>query len=381
MNRIVVKSSNRMIRSVALLTALAGCGEPGDEPLPGAPQDASEDAPEDAPEDQEDPQEDQEDTEGGEGTEQEPPVPVERIELSLGDLVFQARAAGPEGGELVVLLHGFPTTSYAFEPQLRALGSAGYRAVAPDLRGYSPGARPEGADDYALVELAGDVVAMADALSADRFHLVGHDWGAAIGWLVSGFFGDRVSSFTAISIPHPAAFQRAMLDPATGQLQASQYASFLRSEGAAARLLAEDAALLRALYGQDGAEDAAELFGDVDLSGPGRVPDAHVTEYLDVVGDESTLDRALHYYRANWGGLEDPETSLDGLVVSAPTLYVWGDRDFSVTRAAAEGSEQFVVGPSYEFVVRPGAGHWIPELDADWLTDVISAHIEDHAEP
>ncbi|MEM9459204.1 MAG: alpha/beta hydrolase [Myxococcota bacterium] len=369
MNRIVVKSSNRMIRSVALLTALAGCGEPQDEPMPGAPQDAPAD-----------PQEDQEDTESGEGTEQEPSIPVERIELSLGDLVFQARAAGPEGGELVVLLHGFPTTSYAFEPQLRALGSAGYRAVAPDLRGYSPGARPDEVQDYALVELAGDVVAMADELCADRFHLVGHDWGAAIGWLVSGFFGDRVSSFTAISIPHPAAFQRAMLDPATGQLQASQYASFLRSEGAAARLLAEDAALLRALYGQDGAEDVVEVFGDVDLSGPGRLPDAHVAEYLDIVGDASTLDRALHYYRANWGGLEDPETSLDGLVVQSPTLYIWGDRDFSVTRAAAEGSADFVVGSSYELLVRPGAGHWIPELDADWLTDVISAHIEDHAE-
>ena len=111
---------------------------------------------------------------------------VTLTQISVGDFTFDVRVAGPEDGEVVILLHGFPQTSYEWRHQLAALGEAGYRAVAPDQRGYSPGARPPNVEDYAATLLAEDVIGLADAIDADRFHIVGHDWGAAVqpsrGW-------------------------------------------------------------------------------------------------------------------------------------------------------------------------------------------------------
>src|SRR5262249_3833726 len=103
-------------------------------------------------------------------------------EIRAGEFVFRARVAGPTSGEPVILLHGFPQNSYEWRSPLRALGHAGYRAIAPDQRGYSPGARPSGVDGYRIPAIAADVTAIADALGIGKFHLVGHDWGAGVAW-------------------------------------------------------------------------------------------------------------------------------------------------------------------------------------------------------
>ena len=111
---------------------------------------------------------------------------MESIELAVGDLVFDARATGPADGALALLLHGFPQTSFAWRHQLEVLAAAGYRAVAPDQSGYSPRARPAEVEEYRSDRLVGDVLGMADVLGVDRFHLVGHDWGGAVAWQVTG---------------------------------------------------------------------------------------------------------------------------------------------------------------------------------------------------
>ncbi|MBM4268330.1 MAG: alpha/beta hydrolase [Deltaproteobacteria bacterium] len=131
-----------------------------------------------------------------------------RIEAS--GFVFDARATGPESGELVLLLHGFPQSSLEWEAQLEALGRAGYRAVAPDQRGYSRDARPVEVEAYWQDLLAADAIAIADALGARRFHVVGHDWGAAIAWQVAMLVPERIVSLTAVSVPHPNAFANAL---------------------------------------------------------------------------------------------------------------------------------------------------------------------------
>ena len=125
--------------------------------------------------------------------------------IEVGDFVFDARVSGPDGGEPVFLLHGVPSTSDQWRHQIRALGEAGYRVVAPDQRGYSAGARPPDVDDYAIELIADDVAGMADALGIDRFHVVGHDFGGAAAWAVAGRHPGRVLSLTSISTPHPAA--------------------------------------------------------------------------------------------------------------------------------------------------------------------------------
>src|SRR5205807_9057314 len=131
---------------------------------------------------------------------------VEHLEIPVGKFAFDARAAGPADGELVLLLHGFPQSSWEWRSQLSALGDAGYRAVAPDQRGYSPRARPDGVERYEVEHLVADVLAIADWLGGHRFHLVGHDWGAAVAWAVGGTHPERLHTLSIVSVPHPKAF-------------------------------------------------------------------------------------------------------------------------------------------------------------------------------
>jgi hypothetical protein len=110
---------------------------------------------------------------------------VKTTEVSANGFRFTADVAGDAGAPLVLLLHGFPQTRYTWRHQLPALAAAGYRAVAPDQRGYSPGARPSGVEHYGIDALLGDALAIADACGAQRFHLVGHDWGGQLAWLLA----------------------------------------------------------------------------------------------------------------------------------------------------------------------------------------------------
>jgi pimeloyl-ACP methyl ester carboxylesterase len=128
---------------------------------------------------------------------------IQPLQLPARGLVFDVLATGPPTGEPVVLLHGFPQTSACWRPLLAILAAAGYRAVAPDQRGYSPKARPTTIEAYRLPELVADVLAIADRLGAETFHLVGHDWGGVVAWRLAGQQPERVATPTAVSTPHP----------------------------------------------------------------------------------------------------------------------------------------------------------------------------------
>src|SRR5262245_28346611 len=141
---------------------------------------------------------------------------------------FTATIGGPADGPLVLLLHGFPQTRHSWREQVPALAAAGYRAIAPDQRGYSPGVRPDVADlsAYAVDRLVADVLSLAEAAGRGapaRFHLVGHDWGGHVGWLVAARYPERLASLTVLSRPHPAAFRRAWQDDADGQRYRSRH--------------------------------------------------------------------------------------------------------------------------------------------------------------
>ena len=114
---------------------------------------------------------------------------------------------------------------------MAALGAAGFRAVAPDQRGYSPGARPEGVEPYGIAHLVGDVVAMCDALGAEQVDLVGHDWGAIVAWVVAARHPERLRTLTAVSVPHPEAFADAYESPASNQHEMSSYIDVFRADG------------------------------------------------------------------------------------------------------------------------------------------------------
>jgi pimeloyl-ACP methyl ester carboxylesterase len=273
---------------------------------------------------------------------------IESLELSVRDYTFTARAAGPAEGELVLLLHGFPQTSYEWRHQLPALADAGYRAVAPDQRGYAVGACPSDVAEYRIEKLAQDAVGFADALGADRFHVVGHDWGGAVAWILAGNHGERLRTMTAVSTPHPTA----LADSIVGgeQRQRSSYMLSFREEGAEDGFLDDDAALLRGLYVASGLADA----------------DA-AEEYVRVLVDRSAMTGALNWYRAN--NFRAPIGP-----VTVPTMYVWSTDDPALGREAAEATAAHVEGP-YRFEVIEDVGHWIPETAADPLNALLLSHL------
>jgi pimeloyl-ACP methyl ester carboxylesterase len=281
---------------------------------------------------------------------------AEAIELQVGDYVFDALVQGPEDGEVVFLLHGFPETSYEWRSQLPVLASAGYRAVAPNQRGYSAGARPEDVADYEMTFLVDDVLRMADELGVERFHLVGHDWGAAVAWVVAVTAPERLISLTTLSVPHPDAFATVLADMTSCQYSASAYFDFFVMPTSQTTILANDAAFFR---------DA--LLGTVD--------EAVVDQYLAVLGTEEALGAALNWYRANVAGRMFDAPSRGPIDV--PTLFIWSDGDTALCRDGADLTEQYV-NADYQFEVLEGVDHWIADHAPDALNTLLLEHLAAH---
>ena len=273
---------------------------------------------------------------------------MERLDLRVGDLVFGAIADCPVGGDLVLLLHGFPESAAEWTHVLPRLGAAGYRAVAPNQRGYAPGARPLGVEQYRIEHLVADVAGMADALGADRFHLVGHDWGALVAWAFADRHPERLRSLSIVSVPHPQPFAAARAGDPDQQARSTYIQGFKDDPAAADAFLADDAALLKLALAEAGPEIVAE--------------------HLRILTDPGAMDAGLHYYRA-W------DEALDSTgVITVPTLYVWSDDDVALGRVAAEQTVDYVRGP-YTFEVIEGVSHWIPEVVPDRLADLVLDHI------
>jgi pimeloyl-ACP methyl ester carboxylesterase len=281
---------------------------------------------------------------------------MEELEIPIGEMTFSARAAGPADGRLVLLLHGFPQTSWSWRGQLDALGDAGYRAVAFDQRGYSAGARPEGTEHYKLDHLVADVIAVADSMGGHRFDLVGHDWGGAVAWQTAGRYPDRLRSLTVASTPHPAAFTSS-LSAGGGrggegdQAQRSSYMEFFQQPDVPEQMfLADNGSGLRGLY------QASGLPGDAE-------------EYVRVLTQPYAMTAALNWYRA--ASIGDVEHMGP---ITTPTLYVWSDNDVALGRDAADATAAHVQGP-YRFEVLEGVSHWIAEEATDRFNALLLEHL------
>ncbi len=271
--------------------------------------------------------------------------------IPANGLRFDVRSAGPVDGPLVVLLHGFPQSSAIWEGQLTALAAAGYRAVAPDQRGYSPGARPRPTSAYRIQELGADVVALAAALGRQRFHVVGHDWGGAVGWYLAAAHREAVVSLASLSTPHPRAMATALRS--STQLLRSAYIPFFRlpwvpeqALSAAGHLLLRQALLRSGL------------------------PADRTDAVVDELARRGSLPSALAWYRAN--GIQ--MVAAVG-TIRVPTLYVWSTGDTALGRTAAFATGSHVEGP-YRFEVLDGVSHWIAETAAGALDPLLLEHLE-----
>ena len=284
----------------------------------------------------------------------DPGVEIEEIEIEAGGLVFSGRAAGPLDGRPVILLHGFPQSSWSWRATLVALAAAGYRAVAPDQRGYSPGARPTKIVDYALAHLTADVLAIADALEMPTFDLIGHDWGGMVAWSVAGRHPERLRSLVVVSTPHPEALTAVIMGGQDDQAERMSYIGFFQKP--------EEPELM--LLGEDGTGSGLR-----DLFASTGMDPALTGEYVTLLSEPGAMTAALNWYRAMGEG------GFDGLgAVAVPTIYVWSSDDPALGRLAAERTGDWVSGP-YRFEILEGVSHWVPEEASEELVRLVLAHL------
>lgn len=296
---------------------------------------------------------------------------MDTVEIEAGGLRFRTNVAGPAAGAPVIFLHGFPQSRNSWQDQMAFLSASGYRCLAPDQRGYSPGARPAGVEAYHVDHIVRDVLNIADAVGADRFHLVGHDWGGQIAWLTAIAAPERLLSLSVLSRPHPAAFARAMKEDGKQAGRSGHHKRFQDPE-MAATLLENNAESLRNSLTY---ENAKGVFAQGGSGLKRRMSDAKAEEHLDVLRDPGALDAALNWYRAAFGGastLARPDVP----AIKVPTLYVWGTEDGTVGRIAAEGTADFIDAP-FCFVEVEGAGHFLAEEAPDKVNEALLAHLEE----
>ncbi len=278
-------------------------------------------------------------------------------EEMVGDLRLHWVEAGR--GPLVLLLHGFPEHWLAWRHQIPALAAAGFRAVAPDLRGYNLSAKPAGVSSYRMEHLAGDVARLVRHLGYERTHLVGHDWGGAIAWCVPALHPGLVDRLAILNAPHPILFRKKLATLA--QARRSSYVFFFQIPYFPERsLLGHRAGFLKRMLRRD-------------PTTPGAFSPAEIEAYREAFLQPGAAKAAINYYRAAFrSGTRIPglRRSLDAV----PTLVLWGEGDRYLGPELLDGLETLV--PDLRLVRIPGASHWLPADAADQVNGELIAHFK-----
>jgi len=260
-------------------------------------------------------------------------------------LTFDVRDRGPEDGEPVILLHGFPQDSTCWRAVEPLLHAGGLRTLAPDQRGYSPGARPRRRSAYRGRELVDDVLALLDAAGLESAHVVGHDWGGFVAWQLAGLHPHRVRSLTVLSTPHPRALVAAMKRSTQGRK--SWYMVFFQLPLLPELLIRPR---LAAVLQRTGLPAELAAHNAARMSEPGA------------------LKAALNWYRAIPLSLRTPQPR-----IHVPTTYLWGTQDAFLGRTAAMLTAPYVRAP-YTFTELK-APHWLPETHPAEVSSSILARV------
>jgi pimeloyl-ACP methyl ester carboxylesterase len=255
---------------------------------------------------------------------------------------LEVHVEGNSGGPPVLLVHGFPDSSYLWRHQMKALTEAGLRTIVPDMRGFGASDKPTEVEDYRLTRAVADLVAILDALGIEQAKVVGHDWGAAVVWLFAALHPGRVERLVAMSVGHPAAQKRSIADR-----EKAWYQLLFQFEGVAEELLRrDDWKLFREWLRDD---------GDID-------------RYVEDLSRPGALTAGLSWYRANLHPKRQLEPRPQLPSVQASTLGIWSSGDNYLNEQPMLDSADHVAGAwRYERV--DGASHWM-QLDA---TDRVNA--------
>lgn len=278
-------------------------------------------------------------------------------------------------GPLVVLCHGFPELSYSWRHQVPALAAAGYRAVAPDQRGYGGTTRPDEIEVYDILHLTDDLLGLLDALGQERAVFVGHDWGAPVAWTLALRAPERVAGVVGMSVPYTP---RAPIPPTRIWKRmfadAWFYILYFQEPGVADAELGRDTAttMRRLLCAIGGGQDAAALAlltGARDGRGlverlpepdrlPAWLPRADLDHYVEVFG-RTGFTGGLNWYRnfdRNW----ELTPELAGARVGVPAAFVAGESDPVLAMVPVDPMREWVTDLR-DVVLVPGAGHWVQQ--------------------
>ncbi|MBJ9904202.1 alpha/beta fold hydrolase [Acinetobacter bereziniae] len=272
-------------------------------------------------------------------------IEKQRIEFFQREgLTFDVIDSGPLDGQIFVLLHGFPETNKSWTETAEILNEQGYRTFAINQRGYSLGAQPENRRDYRSAELVADVNALLEMIQ-QPVYLVGHDWGAVVAWEVAQHYPEKIKHLITVSVPHKAAFMRAMLS--SNQLLKSYYIGLFQLP-----------------------KIPELLFEKVPKLGLSLLKDSGMTtkqleDFQQDMVAEQRLSYALNWYR----GLPFSSNRHLTQPIRVPTLFIWGKHDSAVSAKSVELNHRYIAAPYREIIM--DATHWIPVQNAKALSQYI----------
>ncbi len=283
---------------------------------------------------------------------------MKRIQIDARGMKFDALSDGPEDGPLVLMLHGLPRTSWEWHHQIPKLAETGYRAVAPDLRGYCAGARPEGVEAYVVGEFAADILAIADELGwADRpFHLMGTSIGSVVAWRLAAENPHRVGTLTCINIPHPGAFAEVYAsEAAEKQRQGMAYIANSRKEGNERKTF-------------------AGTLKHMDL------PAEETDPYREAIDSDEAFRAVFNWYRALplWNSFHSSKEYQPLPPVTMPTMFIWPPKARNVSQESAEANANYCKGP-YRFEILESARNFALQKEPETIARLLLAHLADHA--
>ncbi len=282
---------------------------------------------------------------------------ITHIHVDVGEVRLHCAVAGPEKGPLVVLLHGFPEFWWSWRNQIPALAAAGFRVVAPDLRGYNLSDKPVGVDAYRIEKLVGDVAGLLRALGREKAHIVGHDWGAVVAWEFAMRRPEMTDRLAILNVPHPVEMLKGLRRPA--QLKKSWYMFFFQLPGVPERLIARnDFLYLRKTFK--------------------GYPRADVDKYVEAARRSRGMNGPINYYRAAMRGAARGRGPAYR-PIPASTLVIWGEQDAFLGKEMARPDARWVPNARVEFL--PNASHWV-QVDAPTeVNALLLAHLGPVAAP
>lgn len=261
---------------------------------------------------------------------------METVDIQTNGVRLHVKCAGPQDGPLVVLLHGFPEMALSWKHYLERLGSLGYRVLAPDQRGYGSSDKPKGRLAYRSENLVDDVIGILDQEGREKATIVGHDWGAAVAWMVGLQYPDRVERLVTLNVPHPMAFMKRLFTD-LGQLRRSWYMFFFQLP-----FLPE-----KAVFGPKGmAEQIKRAIKDKAIA------EELMPAYRAAWDQTDSQTGMISWYRAMFLGRPPRNKRLP-----MPVLLIWGKKDPFLKFEMAYESMAFCDNGRLEMI--EDAGHFV----------------------